>query len=117
MASWPLEDRYLVPGSLGDGQRYRQARSSDLARAWARAGVGREVWAHHPSGAFRRGWKSGLLALGAQPDSVDYLQGHALGGGGSRERYIDAWRGLPLVETAALVPQIANDVGIRDHVG
>ena len=47
-----------------------------------------------------------MLMLGGHPDAIDYLQGHALGRGGARSRYIDPWQALPLVEVAKMV---AND--------
>ena len=85
------------------------ARARDFARAWQRAGVPIEV-RKQPTHAFRKGFKSGLLALGGHPDAIDFLQGHVLGRG-SRSRYIDPYTALPLKETVALVPTIQ-----REHV-
>src|SRR5579883_1989382 len=102
---WKLRGRYLIQAGRSNADRSRQARSADFAHAWARAGVREEAWSQ-PSHAFRRGWKSGMLALGAHPDAVDYLQGHSLGRGRARDRYIDPWQALPLVEAASLVPEV-----------
>jgi DNA-binding NarL/FixJ family response regulator len=66
--------------------------------------VRREVWYRRPDHAFRRGFKTGLLARKAIADAVDFLQGHV--GGGARARYIDAWQALPLRETIAMVPPL-----------
>lgn len=105
IATWGVREGYVIPSGRCHGDRYRQARPRDIARAWARAGVREEAWVQ-PDHAFRRGWKSGMLALGAQPDAVDFLQGHALGHGGARARYIDPWQALPLVEVVKMVPKI-----------
>lgn len=102
MAGWGRRVGYLLPSGRRPGPREREARGRDMARAWKRAGVREAAWRGHPDHAFRRGWKSGLLELGAHPDAVDFLQGHALGAG-SRGRYIDGAR-LPLRETVAMVP-------------
>ena len=102
---WKPRGRYLIDAGRSRRDRGQQARAADLARAWATAGVREEAWLQ-PSHAFRRGWKSGMLALGAHPDAVDFLQGHSLGRGGARDRYIDPWQALPLIEVAAMVPKI-----------
>lgn len=71
--------------------------------AWQRAGVRPEVWQRRPDHAFRRAFRTGLLALGANPDAVDYLQGHEIAG--SRGSSIDAQQ-LPLAAALALIPAI-----------
>lgn len=82
----------------------RTFRGRDLARAWKRAGVRAHVWAGHPTHALRKGWESGLLALGARWDAVEHLVGHALPG--SSDPYVDRKLALPLAEVVALVPEI-----------
>lgn len=102
IAGWGVREGYLIPSGRGPGLREREARGRDAARAWARAGVREAAWRSHPWHAFRRAFKSGLLGLGANPDAVDFLQGHSTG---ARSRYIDGW-GLPLRETLALLPAV-----------
>jgi integrase len=109
LACWGVRDGWLIPSTRKVGVRERVARPRDADRAWARAGVRAEVWDGEPFHAFRRGFKSGLLALRAHPDAVDYLQGHKLGTG-ARDRYIDPMLALPLVETVGLVPMIGVSV-------
>ncbi len=106
MAGWGRRVGFLLPSGRRKGPREREARGRDMARAWARAGVREAAWRGHPDHAFRRGFKSGLLALGAHPDAIDFLQGHSLGGG-SRGRYIDGGM-LPLRETVAMVPAVGQ---------
>jgi len=107
IATWGKREGYVIPCNRRPGPREREARGRDLRRAWQRAGVREAVWRRRPDHAFRRGFKSGLLQLGANPDAVDYLQGHNLGAG-SRGRYIDPWHALPLREVVAMVPKIGT---------
>ncbi len=95
---------YLIPSGRQEGPREREARSRDMGRAWQRAGVKESIYRRRPDHAFRKGFKSELLAAGAHRDAIDYLQGH---GEGSRWRYIDPRR-LPLREALALVPAVAD---------
>lgn len=109
IATWGKREGYLIPTKRHrDAKFHRDPRARDIRRAWKRAGVREEVWTQRPEHAFRRGFKTGLLALGCHPDAVDFLQGHALGG--SRGRYIDA-NMLPLRETIARVPEIGKAEG------
>lgn len=112
LAGWGVREGWLIPSTRREGERERQARQRDAARAWSRAGVRASVWDHEPFHAFRNGFKTNLLALGAHPDAVDHLQGHKLGRG-SRDRYIDPWLALPLVDTVAKVPAIGE---VKDKV-
>lgn len=106
IATWGVREGYVVPV----GRTARADSGRDLKRPWKRAtkkGQAREaVYQQHPAHAFRRGFKSGLLQLGAHPDAIDFLQGHSLGSG-SRGRYIDGSM-LPLAETLAKVPLIGG---------
>lgn len=103
IATWGKREGFLIPcGRL----KSREARGRDIGRAWKRAGVREEVWKQRPDHAFRRGFKTGLRALGADADAVDFLQGHQLGAG-SRGRYLDG-SALPLCETLAMVPAIGK---------
>ena len=105
MSLWDQsQDWVIASGRKKSTQRHRQARARDFARAWERAGVSKEA-KNQPTHAFRKGWKSGMLALNAHPDAVDFLQGHVLGRG-SRSRYIDPWTALPLIQVVGLVPVI-----------
>lgn len=106
-------DGYLIPYQRRPRKRgaafEREPRSRDMARAWKAAGVREAVWRRRPDHAFRKGFKTNLLALGAHPDALDALMGHKLGGG-SRGLYIDTSR-LPLRETLALIPPITVPTG------
>ena len=111
-AKWGPWEGWFVPCSRKLGPREREARARDMVRAWKRAGVRREVWAavgagshgraHH---AFRSGFITGLIAVGADADTVEVLVGHALGG--TRDPYTDT-RALPLREAVGLVPNLGN---------
>lgn len=101
IATWGKREGYVVPV----GRAAREDSGRDLRRPWKRSGAREALYAQHPAHAFRRGFKSGLVALGANADAVDFLQGHTLGG--SRGRYIDGSM-LPLAETLAMVPVIGK---------
>lgn len=116
IAGWGVREGFLVPSGRLKGDRYRLVRARDIARAWERAGVRPEAWQGRPDHAFRRGYKSGLLSIGANPDAVDFLQGHALGRGGARARYIDPYAALPLRETVSMVPPIASGAAATNVV-
>ena len=102
IAGWGRREGFLIQSGRRTGPRHRQVRARDFSRAWARAGVPREVWEGQPTHAFRKGFKSNLLAAGAHPDAVDFLQGHKMQGG-SRVRYIDPYR-FPLEDIVASIP-------------
>lgn len=114
IATWGRREGFVIPSGRKGGLRAREPRGRDAARAWARAGARLEAYQSHPWHAFRRGFKSGLLQLGAHPDAVDFLQGHALGSG-SRGRYIDG-AALPLRETLAMVPAIGSVRGESENL-
>lgn len=95
---------WLIPSGRCVGPRERQARQRDTSLAWKRSGAPAEIWKQRPDHTFRKGFKTGLLALGKHPDAIDFLQGHI--DASSRSRYIDASQ-LPLKETIAAVPKIA----------
>ncbi len=60
-------------------------------------------------------WDGFLYRTGANADAVDFLQGHAFGGG-SRERYIDI-SSLNLEATVARIPRIKdNGNSVRLHL-
>jgi integrase len=110
IATWGKREGHLIPSGRRPGPREREARGRDMARAWARAKVREAVYKRRPDHAFRKGFKSELIAAGAHIDAVDFLQGHSLGAG-SRGRYIDPSR-LPLREAVALIPCIAADTNV-----
>lgn len=105
LATWGTREGFVIPSGRLKGARERLARPRDLDRAWKRANVRAAVWKGRPFHAFRKAFKSGLLGLGASADAVDYLQGHSLGSGSSRGRYIDGSL-LRLEATVALIPRI-----------
>lgn len=102
------EDGWVVASPY----KLRQPKTSRLGDVWERAGVPPHVWERSPHHAFRRGFKSGLLSLGAPPDAVDYLQGHTLGGG-ARARYIDPFVAFDLRRIVNMVPTI--DFPAQEH--
>lgn len=107
LATWGTREGWLIPSGRREGARARLARQRDLDRAWKRGGVREAVWKGRPFHAFRKAFKSNLLAAGATADAVDYLQGHSLGSGSSRGRYIDGAM-LRLEETVAFIPRIGT---------
>ena len=119
-AKWGPWEGWFVPCNRKPGPREREARARDMVRAWERAGVRREVWAatgegshgraHH---AFRSGFISGLVHQGANPDAVEVLVGHALGG--TRDPYTDP-AALPLREAVNLIPVICASDATRANV-
>ncbi len=104
IAGWGRREGFLIRSGRCLGPRHRQVRARDFSRAWKRAEIPHEVWKGQPTHAFRKGFKSNLLADGAHPDAVDFLQGHKMQGG-SRVRYIDPYR-LPLDEIVNAIPAI-----------
>jgi integrase len=106
MQGWGRREGFVVPEN-GDGDRARQAVAKYMAHRWRKAGVAPDAWSGHPHHAFRRRFKTGMLALGVHPDAVDYLQGHRLGG--ARARYIDPWQALHLEEAVAKIPRIGGE--------
>lgn len=112
LAGWGMREGWVIPSTRREGEREHQARQRDASRAWDRAGVRADIWGREPFHAFRNSFTTNMLALGTHPDAVDHLQGHKPGRG-SRDRYIDVWRALPLEETAAQVPAIGE---VKDKV-
>lgn len=106
IATWGTREGYVIKAP-DTRPRERQATPEKLRDVWARAGVREVVWRGRPAHAFRKAFKSGLIALGADRDAVDWLQGHELAGG-ARGKYIDAWLSLPLRETIAMVPVLGS---------
>ncbi len=104
VSTWGERVGFLVPCGRHDGPRAREARGRDLARAWRRAGVREEVWKAHPHHAFRKGYESGLLALGAPFLHVEHLIGHSIRG--AADAYVDPAVAFELRSTVDLVPRI-----------
>lgn len=104
-----MREGYIIPSARKEGGlRERQVRARDISRAWERAGVRCEVWKGRPDRAFRSGFKSALLGVGAHADAVDFLQGHI--DEGASGRYIDP-RQLPLVAVVKMIPKIGEMAG------
>jgi integrase len=104
LAGWPTRaagGSVVSPPAAELGARGHAGRS--ISRAWARAGIRREAWWSHPTHALRKGWVSGLLALGADRDAVEVLAGHSLGR--VRDSYVDPAVALSLRATMDLVPE------------
>lgn len=114
LVRWAAEaSPYLLPCERSITHE-REPRARDTARAWARtiaAGEARPILSEvAPNHGFRRGFKTGLLSLGANPDAVDYLQGHQIQG--SRRAYIDPLIALPLRQTLDLIPPLKLGRGL-----
>ena len=107
LAGFGVRQGYVVPETGRGGARDRQAVSKYMADRWRKAGVRVEAYRGDPHHAYRKGFKSGMLALGAHPDALDYLQGHKLGGG-ARGRYIDPWVALHLKDVVKTIPKITG---------
>lgn len=109
LAGWGVREGPLVKvagrhAQKGKPRKSRLPHGAMLRRAWKLAGVPEEVWKRRPAHAFRKGFKSGLRALGAHPDAIDYLQGHDLG---VRGVYTDP-EALDLEAVVALVPALGQ---------
>lgn len=102
VAGWERRDGFLVPWEGSGGSCDRRPRTREVSKAWTRAGVLEHVWRGSPHHAFRRGFKTEMLAAGATADAVDVLQGHVIRGG--RGRYIDVERAFDWNEILALIP-------------
>lgn len=84
-------------------RKHRVLEARRAQRVWRAAGVPEEVWTGQPCHAFRKGFQSGLLDLGAGYLAVEFLVGHALPGAGAS--YTTSWA-LKLREAVDLVPAI-----------
>jgi len=104
LRNWPRPGSLLVPYTGKRKSPWRNALAVDAAACWEAAGVSKAVWRRAPHHAFRRGFKSNMLRVGAPTDAVDYLQGHVIAG--ARGRYIDPLVAFDLEATVALVPRI-----------
>lgn len=91
------------PHGGGMERKSRTITTRQSARAWAAAGVAEDLWRRQGWHAFRKGFETGLIALGAPPHFVEVLLGHQLQG--QLKNYVDP-RALPLEQVVALVPPI-----------
>lgn len=69
---------------------------------WTRAEVPRERWSRQPCHAWRKGFSSGLRAVGVSKDAVDRLTGHAVG---VSDAYVTG-EAAGLVEAVGRVPPV-----------
>lgn len=102
LAGWGRREGWLLPWP----SPLRKAHNITLERAWVRAGVPGEGWRGRTAHAFRKGFVTGLRALGADRDAVEFLVGHSLGLPGV---YTDP-RAYSLVSAVALVPAVGTNV-------
>ncbi len=109
LAGWGRRDGWLIesPREHRDGSENRCVRGRDLQRAWQRAGVRESVWRKRPGHAFRKGFESGLLGLGAAYPRVEWLVGHTLPGQG--DAYVDPTIALELRAVVDLVPPLGGE--------
>lgn len=101
LASWGEPGGYLVPCST----EHRIARSPKMEKIWETVTAPQRaaIYLGHPYHAFRKGFMSGLLELGAKDTAVEYLVGHVMPG--VQASYVDP-RSLQLKEAIRLVPPI-----------
>ena len=107
LCAWDRNEPWIVPSRppLGKStRRSRDARARDAARVWARTKTPKDVWAHRPDHAFRKGFVTGLRAAGADAWAVEVLVGHRLPG--EQHQYVDPSKALPLEAAVALVPPL-----------
>jgi integrase len=90
-----------VVKSKRKGKRERQARDREMRAAWARAKVRPAAVTGRPHHCFRKGLGTGLKALKADDEAVEYLCGRTLPG--ERGTYIDG-TALALVHAVSLIP-------------
>ena len=110
----PSPEGYVVHAAEG-ARRRRHLRHDTVIRFWKESGAREMLWKTRyedgrkidgqPTHAFRKGFETGLLELGANFLAVEYLIGHALPG--TSGRYA-AQRGLNLQETVDLIPAITG---------
>lgn len=98
MAGWGLRDGFVVEWPSG----LRKPHNIVLEHAWERAGVDPAKWKGRTAHAFRKGFVSGLVQLGAHREAVEHLVGHSMG---LRGVYTDPLA-LPLRAAVALVPDV-----------
>lgn len=101
LATWGEPGGYLVPCAT----EHRIARSPKMEKIWEKvtAPPRAAIYLGHPYHAFRKGFMSGLLELGAKDTAVDYLVGHVMPG--VQASYVDP-RALQLKDAVKLVPAI-----------
>ena len=107
MMTWDRQadpEDWVVPTTRVDGPRKRVARQRGMVRAWQRSGVPKAKWHRQSMKAFRKGFQSGLKALGADDEAVRFLVGHDLG---VRSHYIDS-SAMPLRRAVDLIPPIST---------
>lgn len=100
LASWD-DAAWIVPCP----HAHRLMRARDVALVWKWASVSESAWKGRPDHAFRAGFQTELAAMGVARESREYLVGHAQPG--QDVSYIEAVRGLRLVETVAKIPALA----------
>lgn len=105
VAGWGRREGWLVewPSAL------RKAHNITLERAWTRAGVDAGKWKGRTAHAYRKGFISGLVQLGAHREAVEHLVGHSMG---LRGVYTDPLA-LPLRDAVALVPPVSTTRVLR----
>jgi len=96
LAGWGVREGSVCPLARVSGYQVHQA--------WRAAGVPESMTAHRPLHGLRKGFVSGLKALGADAGAVEYLIGHSTGLAGT---YTAAWA-LKLREAVALVPAVGG---------
>lgn len=124
LAGWGKREGSLFPVSiLAKGNRPRTrvkdwravaaAASKGIGRAWAVSGLPKALYGKRPAHAFRKGFRTGLRALGAAPPAIDALVGHVSGGSTGDRDYTAAWGIASEVRAAVeLVPARGNDATI-----
>jgi integrase len=106
MASWLVEEmsRWQEQrGAVLGSDKTPTAVPLVMRRLWAKTRAPEAVYRQRPDHAFRIGLISGLTALRAPPDAIEYYVGHALPS--TRRAYLDPST-IGLGEVARLIPPI-----------
>lgn len=91
--------------------------TNGMRRAWERSGLDQRLFARRPGHAFRIGFRTNLVASGADRFAIDFLLGHQSNGSTGDHRYTASWAVREeVVEAVALIPRL-NPLGTGGEQG